>query len=102
GFELEDMPFLQDGNLPLPTDPKLAWAQQNLRGKPLEVNKAGRRELLRIPGIGPHGADAILQARRTSKLRDLTTLRKMGIVVVRSAPFLLLDGRRPESQLVLL
>jgi predicted DNA-binding helix-hairpin-helix protein len=101
GFDLEEMPFTQDGNLPLPTDPKLAWAQQNLKEKPLEINKAGRRELLRIPGIGPKHADAILQARHTSKLRDLTTLRKLGIVVARAAPFLLLDGRRPELQFVL-
>ncbi|RPJ25817.1 MAG: radical SAM protein [Chloroflexi bacterium] len=101
GFDLEEMPFAQDGNLPLPTDPKLAWAQQNLQEKPLEINKAERRDLLRIPGIGPKGADAILRARRGSKLRDLASLRKLGIVVKRAAPFLLLDGRRAESQTVM-
>ena len=101
GFDLEEMPFAQDGNLPLPTDPKLAWAQQNLTQKPLEINKAERRELLRIPGIGPKHADAILQARRASKFRDLTALRKLGIVVARAAPFLLFDGRRPETQLAM-
>ena len=99
GFDLEDMPFFQDGNLPLGTDPKLAWAQQNLIGKPLEVNRAERRELLRIPGIGPKGADAILRARRTGKLRDLTSLKKLGIVTTRVAPFVLLDGRRVDTQL---
>jgi predicted DNA-binding helix-hairpin-helix protein len=99
GFELEDMPFLQDGNLPLPTDPKLAWAQQNLKERPLEINQAERSELLRIPGIGPKGADAILRARRTGKLRDLTTLRKLGVVVKRVAPFVLINGKRAESQL---
>jgi predicted DNA-binding helix-hairpin-helix protein len=98
GFDLEDMPFVQDGNLPLTTDPKLAWAQQNLQGKPLEINKAERRELLRIPGIGPKGADAILRARRVGKLRDLAALKKLGIVTTRIAPFVLLDGRRPELQ----
>lgn len=101
GFDLEEMPFLQNGNLPLPTDPKLAWAQQNLKEKPLEINKAERPELLRIPGIGPKNADAIIQARRASKLRDLTALRKLGVVVSRVAPFVLLDGRRAESQLAL-
>ncbi len=101
GFDLEDMPFAQDGNLPLPTDPKLAWAQQNLKEKPLEINMAHRKELLRIPGIGPKGADAILQARRTGKLRDLTALRKLGVVVARLAPFVLLDGRRADKQLAM-
>ncbi len=99
GFDLEDMPFIQDGNLPLATDPKLAWAQQNLIGKPLEVNKAERRDLLRIPGIGPKGADAILRARRSGKLRDLTMLKRLGIVTTRVAPFILLDGRRVDMQL---
>ena len=101
GFDLEEMPFVQDGNLPLATDPKLAWAQQNLQGKPLEINQAERRELLRIPGIGPKGADAILRARRTGKLRDLATLKRLGIVTTRVAPFVLLDGRRPERQSVM-
>src|SRR5829696_471247 len=99
GFDLEDMPFVQDGNLPLGTDPKLAWAQQNLIGRPLEVNRAERRELLRIPGIGPKGADAILRARRAGKLRDLTSLKKLGIVTTRVAPFVLLDGRKVDTQL---
>ncbi len=99
GFDLEEMPFTENGNLPLPTDPKLAWAQQNLSEKPLEINKAERRELLRIPGIGPKGAEAILRARRTNKLRDVTALRKLGVLAARAAPFLLFDGRRAETQL---
>src|SRR5687767_13052492 len=101
GFDLEEMPFLQNGNLPLPTDPKLAWAQQNLQEKPLEINKADRCELLRIPGIGPKNADAILAARRISNLRDITALRRLGIVIARVAPFVLLDGRRADQQLVM-
>jgi len=101
GFDLEEMPFLQNGNLPLPTDPKLAWAQQNLKEKPLEINKADKRELLRIPGIGPKNADAILLARRSGKLRDLTALRKLGVIVARVTPFVLLDGKRADTQLVM-
>jgi predicted DNA-binding helix-hairpin-helix protein len=101
GFDLEEMPFTHAGNLPLSVDPKLAWAQQNLKEKPLEINQAERRELLRIPGIGPKGADAILRARRAGKLRDLTALRKLGIVLPRVAPFVLLDGRRADKQLAL-
>ena len=101
GFDLEEMPFAPDGNLPLGTDPKLAWAQQNLKGRPLEINQAERRELLRVPGIGPKGADAILRARRAGTLRDLTSLKKLGIVTARVAPFILLDGRRAERQMTM-
>ena len=102
GFDLEDMPFTQHGNLPLPTDPKLAWAQMNLNERPVEINQAEKKDLLRVPGIGLKGADAILSARRTGRLRDLTSLRKLGIVVARAAPFLLLDGKRAERQMILL
>ncbi|HSL30662.1 MAG TPA: radical SAM protein [Anaerolineales bacterium] len=101
GFDLEEMPFVQDGNLPLDADPKLAWAKQNLQGRPVEINKADRRELLRIPGIGPKAADAILRARRIGRVRDLAALRKLGIVTKRVAPFVLLDGRRADTQLQL-
>jgi predicted DNA-binding helix-hairpin-helix protein len=101
GFDLEEMPFLQDGNLPLPTDPKLAWAQMNLSAQPVEINRAEKRELLRVPGIGLKGADAILQARRSGKLRDLASLRKLGVSIARAAPFLLIDGKHSASQLVM-
>jgi predicted DNA-binding helix-hairpin-helix protein len=95
------MPFLQNGNLPLYNDPKLAWAQMNLSHKPVEINRAGKRELLRVPGIGLKGAEAILRARRIGKVKDLASLHKLGIVVARAAPFLLLDGRKPETQLAM-
>jgi len=102
GFDLEDLPFTEEGNLPLPTDPKLAWAMLNLKEKPLEVNKASRHELLRIPGVGPKGADAILRARQNNKLRDLSSLKKLGIFADRAAPFVLLDGHQAGFQLTLL
>lgn len=82
GFDLEDMPFTPDGNLPLPSDPKLAWAESNLRERPVEVNRAERSQLLRVPGIGLRGAEAILSARRSGTLRDLTSLCKLSITVL--------------------
>jgi predicted DNA-binding helix-hairpin-helix protein len=101
GFDLEELPFACDGNLPLPTDPKLAWAQVNLAEHPLEINQAERGELLRIPGIGLKGADAILRARRQGKLRDLSVLKKLGVIAERAAPYVLLDGQRAPLQMAL-
>ena len=101
GFDLEELPFTGEGNLPLPTDPKLAWAQANLTENPLEINRAERGELLRVPGIGLKGAEAILQARRQDKLRDLSVLKKLGIIAERAAPYLLMDGQRAPLQLAL-
>jgi predicted DNA-binding helix-hairpin-helix protein len=102
GFDLEDMPFDAGGNLPLGADPKLAWAQANLAETPVEVNRAERRDLLRVPGIGLKGAEAILAARRRGRLRDLGDLQKIGVLAARAAPYVLLDGRRPPLQLALL
>ncbi len=101
GFDLEDLPFTSASNLPLNTDPKQAWAQMNLIERPIEVNKAELRELIKIPGIGLKGAQAILQARKTGRLNDLSILRKLGILAERAAPFILMDGRRAPSQMTL-
>jgi predicted DNA-binding helix-hairpin-helix protein len=101
GFDLEEMPFTEAGNLPLDTDPKLAWAQVALRESPVEVNRAEREELLRIPGIGPKGAAAILAARRRGKLREVHDLQAIGVQTRRLKPFVLLDGKRPSYQLPL-
>ncbi|HRQ25103.1 MAG TPA: radical SAM protein [Anaerolineales bacterium] len=99
GFDLEDLPFTSDENLPLHTDPKLAWAQMHLVHAPIELNRADKRELIKVPGIGVKGAESILKARRTTRLRELSSLKKLGIIAERAAPYVLLDGRRPASQM---
>jgi len=101
GFDLEELPFTGEGNLPLPTDPKLAWAQANLTERPLEINHADKSELLRVPGIGLKGAEAILRARHQYKLQDVSTLKKLGVVAERAAPYVLLDGKRAPTQMAL-
>lgn len=101
GFSLEEMPFDQQGNLSLEIDPKLAWAQTHLQQEPLELNRAARQELLRVPGIGPKHSRTILAARRQGRLNGLHHLRQLGIATKRLAPFVLLDGKRPSFQLPL-
>ena len=99
GFDLEEMPFDAGGRLPLDTDPKRAWAEVHLREAPVEINRAEREELLRVPGIGPKGAEAILAARRRARLRSVGDLRHIGVRTKDIEPFVLLDGRRPNYQL---
>jgi predicted DNA-binding helix-hairpin-helix protein len=98
GFDLEDLPFDQDGHLPLVNDPKLAWALANLVQSPVEVNRADKEDLLRVPGIGPKGVHSILAARRHRKLRELQDLKALGVNPTRPAPYILLDGQRPPYQ----
>lgn len=99
GFDLEELPFAEGGNLPLGEDPKHAWARAHLSETPLELNRASQHELVRIPGIGPHAARTILSARTQGKLRELSDLRRLGIRGDKYIPFVLLDGRRPAQQL---
>jgi predicted DNA-binding helix-hairpin-helix protein len=102
GFDLEDFSFSQEGNLPLEMDPKQAYAQMNLKFCPIDLNVAEPKDLLRIPGIGLAGVKAITNARKIRKLQDISQLKKMGILVERAAPYIILDGKRPEHQLELL
>ncbi|HVO41222.1 MAG TPA: radical SAM protein [Aggregatilineales bacterium] len=102
GWSSEDLTFGADGNLRTDVDPKRVWADEHLRAAPVDVMTAGREQLLRVPGIGPVLADAILKARRTTTLTDLAQLRKLGVrAPAQAAPYILLNGRRPESQLSL-
>jgi predicted DNA-binding helix-hairpin-helix protein len=101
GFDLEDLPFTSASNLPLHADPKQAWAQMYLANHPIEINKAEKRELIRVPGIGLKGADAILSARRVNRLRDISALKKLGVIAERAAPYLLFDGHQSARQIEL-
>lgn len=102
GFNTDEIPFEPDGTLPINVDPKMAWARRNLSDRLIEINQATRAELLRVPGIGPISANAILQARRENPLRHLSELRALGAATNRAAPFILLNGKQPPHQLNLL
>ena len=103
GWNVEEFGFAQSGNLPLDVDPKRAWADANLRHAPIDLMRADREALMRVPGIGPKGADAILKARRQRRLADLGQLRTLGIhAPEQAAPYILLDGVKPSQQLPLL
>jgi predicted DNA-binding helix-hairpin-helix protein len=102
-WDVEDMNFTGTGNLNLTVDPKRAWADAHLRDAPIDIMHASREELMRIPGVGPKNAEAILKARAKGSLKDLGYLRKIGIAAPeQAAPYILLDGQRPPQQLTLL
>ncbi|MGQ9490846.1 MAG: radical SAM protein [Anaerolineae bacterium] len=98
GFDAEELPFGPDGLLPSGLDPKATWASLHPERFPVEVNRAPIGELLRVPGIGPRSARAIVAARRRGTLRDLGDLRKLGARADRAAPYITLAGRRPPYQ----
>jgi predicted DNA-binding helix-hairpin-helix protein len=101
GFQVHELPFDEQGHLPLDSDPKLIWAKSHLSQTPLEINRASRTQLLRVPGIGPKTAEAIIAARSLSGLNDLKQLKQLGVQLDRVAPFILLNGRQAQYQLPL-
>ena len=77
GFALDEVASaMKSGHLPLEMDPKRAWALANRALFPVDVNRAGREMLLRVPGLGPKAVARILAARRHRTLRwaDLARL----------------------------
>jgi predicted DNA-binding helix-hairpin-helix protein len=101
-WNVEELPFMQSGNLRLDVDPKRAWADETLRHAPIDLLTAEREQLMRVPGIGAIGAAAILKARKVGTLRDLSSLRSLGIrAPEQAAPYILIGGRQVETQLAL-
>jgi len=102
GWSSEELSFQADGNLRTDVDPKRAWADAYLLQAPIELMTASREALMRVPGIGPVTVQAILRARQTTTLTDLTQLHKLGLrSPQQAAPYILLNGRRPDQQMTL-
>jgi len=81
GFTVEDVQSAADdvtGMLPLDLDPKTAWALKNRHLFPVDINRASREQLVRIPGMGTRTAGAIVSSRanRTLRLADLAVLTR--------------------------
>ncbi|HEU0066460.1 MAG TPA: putative DNA modification/repair radical SAM protein [Sphingomonas sp.] len=82
------------GMLPLDIDPKLAWALKFRGSFPVDVNRAPREMLLRVPGLGVKAVNAILTSRRWRKLR-LDDVARLTVSVAKVRPFIVAEDWRP-------
>ncbi|WP_373635254.1 putative DNA modification/repair radical SAM protein [Yoonia sp. SS1-5] len=97
GFDVGEITAARpDGNLDLDIDPKLAWALQNQGLFPVDVNRAGREMLLRVPGFGTRTVGRILQTRRHRRLRYEDLLR-MGASLKKAQAFITAQGWSPGA-----
>lgn len=96
GFRLDEVKLgLNDlGNFGNAKDVKFRVAMENRNLFPVDVNCASREELLRVPGIGPKGAERVLNMREQKKFREVRELRKAGVVTRRAEPFIEVLGSR--------
>ena len=83
-----------DGMLPLDIDPKLAWALKFRESFPVDVNRAPREALLRVPGLGTKAVGRILKSRwwRAMTLDDVARLT---VSVTKVRPFIITADWRP-------
>jgi putative DNA modification/repair radical SAM protein len=84
------------GMLPLDIDPKLAWALKFRDRFPVDVNRAPREALLRVPGLGVKAVDAIIATRRWRRLR-LADVARLTASVAKVRPFLVAEDWRPVA-----
>jgi putative DNA modification/repair radical SAM protein len=83
-----------DGMLPLDIDPKLAWALKFRERFPVDVNKAPREMLLRVPGLGVKAIDKLIASRRHRTLR-LDDVARLTVSIARMRPFIVTADWRP-------
>jgi putative DNA modification/repair radical SAM protein len=96
GFEIGEIVGERQSMLALDIDPKLAWALRHRGRFPLDVNRASREELLRVPGFGTKAVDRILSARRHGAIR-FADLSRLHIPRAKALPFIVLADHRPRA-----
>ena len=85
-----------DGMLPLDIDPKLAWALRHREAFPVDVNRASKEALLRVPGLGTKAVSAIISARQVHALR-LEDVARLTVSVAKIRPFLIAADWKPTA-----
>ncbi len=99
GFDVGEIVDTKQGMLALDIDPKLAWALRHPDRFPLDVNRASREELLRVPGFGTKAVDRIIATRRIASIRT-SDLARLHIPRNKALPFIILSDHRPPPHLL--
>jgi putative DNA modification/repair radical SAM protein len=94
-FSADEVVTRDDGMLDLDVDPKLAWALTHPERFPVDLNRAPREDLLRVPGLGAKAVARIVASRR---VRAITTddLARLRVPVKRVLAFAVIGAHRPH------
>ena len=92
GFNAKELLSEENPNFDINFDPKTNWALQNMHLFPLEINRAPREMLLRIPGVGGKSVQRIMAIRRVSNI-TFEDLKKIGVVLKRAQYFITCNGK---------
>jgi putative DNA modification/repair radical SAM protein len=98
GFAHDEIIGSPDGMLSLQADPKLAWALAHRERFPVDLNRAPREMLLRVPGLGTRSVARLLQSRRVRRL-SLDDLTRLALPLRKVLPFVEVIGHHPGASL---
>jgi putative DNA modification/repair radical SAM protein len=99
GFDVGEIVEQTEGMLSLDIDPKLAWALRHRDRFPIDINRASREDLLRIPGFGTKAVDRIIATRRVTSVRS-ADLARLHVSRNKALPFIVLSDHRPALHLL--
>jgi putative DNA modification/repair radical SAM protein len=95
GFAADEIASPRTGGmLRLEVDPKLAWALAHPEKFPVDLDRAPRELLLRVPGLGVKAVDRLLLSRRVRRLRS-EDLKRLHVPVQKVLPFVVVGDHRP-------
>jgi putative DNA modification/repair radical SAM protein len=86
GFGVDEIVPRSAPVLDLDVDPKLAWALRNRHAFPVDLNRAPREALLRVPGLGVRSVDRLVASRRWRRIRT-DDLQRLRVPLARVLPF---------------
>jgi len=98
GFDADEIVTKPDGMLDLDLDPKTAWALQHREQFPVDLNRAPKTMLLRVPGLGVTSVERILTARTVRAIR-YDDLARMRLSLKKVLPFIVLPDHHPGRSL---
>ena len=98
GFGHDEIAPAAGDMLSLEIDPKLAWALAHRDRFPVDLDRAPKEKLLRVPGLGVRSVARLLQARRVRRLRS-ADLERMRVPLAKVLPFVELTDHRPGKAL---
>lgn len=93
GFDADEIAG-GSGMLDLAVDPKLAWALGHREAFPVDVNRAPKEALLRVPGFGTKTVQRLLAARRQREVH-WDDLARLGALMKKAQPWITLPGWSP-------
>jgi predicted DNA-binding helix-hairpin-helix protein len=94
GFAVDELTPADAPDLDPDVDPKLAWALRHPEAFPVDLQRAPREALLRVPGFGRRTVERILLTRAWHRVRVADLLR-LRVPVQRALPFIVAADHRP-------